>query len=129
MSFQRDLKRFADQRKMTVSQAYRGVSIKLFEGTIMGTPVLEGRARGGWIASVGAPASGEGSADKSGAATVAKMMGTVSDSQPNFLTNNLPYIGRLEYQGWSDQAPSGMVRINMARVQKNLADAVKEAER
>ena len=28
-----------------------------------------------------------------------------------FITNSLPYAYRLEYEGWSGQAPQGMVRI------------------
>lgn len=37
-----------------------------------------------------------------------------SDWNEFTLTNNLPYAERLEY-GWSNQAPQGMVRVNVAR--------------
>ena len=55
-----------------------------------------------------------------------------------FLTNNLPYIVKLEFggygtknpvdvnaQGFSKQAPAGMVRINLARFPAQLARAFK----
>ena len=52
-------------------------------------------------------------------ATVPELAGNVV-----YLTNNLPYAQRLEYEGWSKQAPAGMVRVNMARI----ADIMKESK-
>lgn len=39
-----------------------------------------------------------------------------------WLTNNLPYAERLEY-GWSQQAPSGMVRLNALLFRRYIAQA------
>ena len=55
--------------------------------------------------------------DKGGAGTIgdaASYIFAASDWNEFTLTNNLPYAERLEY-GWSNQAPQGMVRVNVAR--------------
>ena len=43
-----------------------------------------------------------------------------------YLTNNLPYIYRLEFLGWSQQSPDGMARKNVARIQSIVRKAVAE---
>ena len=82
----------------------------------MKTPVDTGRARGNWQTTIGKPATGNVDAeDKGGGATIAKVAGAVQgwDGMGDaFLSNNLPYINRLE-NGYSGQAPSGMVRVTM----------------
>jgi hypothetical protein len=40
-----------------------------------------------------------------------------------YITNSLPYANRIEYEGWSSQAPSGVVRLTVLE----FADAVKKA--
>jgi hypothetical protein len=45
-----------------------------------------------------------------------------------YLTNNLPYIERLEY-GWSKQAPGGMVRKNMQNFNRLFVKNLKAASK
>lgn len=71
-----------------------------------------GRFRGNWQYQFGRPASGELSIiDKSGGSTIGKIQSSYS---ANFglhtITNNLPYSERIE-NGWSRQAPRGIVRL------------------
>ncbi|WP_330210091.1 hypothetical protein [Pseudomonas sp. AM4(2022)] len=40
--------------------------------------------------------------------------------------NNLPYGPRLEYEGWSNQAPAGMVQITVTEFQMFINKAVSE---
>jgi hypothetical protein len=63
--------------------------------------------------------------DKSGQQAMAEVAANTPKGagQETYIANNLPYIEELEY-GSSKQAPAGMVRVNFARVQKNLADAI-----
>ena len=64
-------------------------------------------------------------ADAAGAATIegmAQRVDATSGDGTHFLVNNLPYANRLE-QGWSSQAPSGMVGLT----EIEFADYVKEA--
>ncbi|KGU87202.1 hypothetical protein [Pseudomonas mediterranea] len=43
-----------------------------------------------------------------------------------WLINNLPYGHRLEYEGWSTQAPAGMVRISVTEFQAFVNRAITE---
>jgi hypothetical protein len=93
------------------------------------TPVLTGRLRGNWQISSGAPKSGTVEVtDPTGTTTTAKVAevaGKLSNKDASvFLTNNLPYAYRIEYDGWSHtKAPEGMVRKNFIRVSQNLKKA------
>ena len=44
-----------------------------------------------------------------------------------YLTNSAPYARRIEYTGFSNQAPSGMLRINIAKAKQYLRQAISEA--
>ena len=46
-----------------------------------------------------------------------------------YLSNNLPYIRRLEYEGHSGQAPNGMVRVTMAKADKILKAQARKANK
>jgi hypothetical protein len=75
-----------------------------------------GRARGNWQCSLDAPITSEnGRIDPNGSAAKAEVKATVTAGRVNYLSNNVPYIRRLEYEGHSKQAPDGMVRISLAR--------------
>ncbi len=118
MSFASDVKRFATLTKAAGEKIVRETERDLYSAIVLQTPVKEGFARGNWFPSISAP-SGETTdvPDKSGAATVAKIvdeMNAASFPRKAYISNNLPYIERLE-NGWSAQAPAGMVRINIAR--------------
>ena len=43
-----------------------------------------------------------------------------------WMMNNLPYGPRLEYEGWSNQAPEGMVRVSVTEAQTFVNNAVSE---
>ena len=102
----------------------RKVALELFARVILRTPVDTGRARGNWFPSIGSPnqsvdthvdPTGSGSTGRAGATVQSAKLGDVI-----YLTNNLPYIRRLEY-GYSRQAPSGMVRLTVAEF-KQIVD-------
>jgi len=38
----------------------------------------------------------------------------------------LPYIERLEYEGWSAQAPSGMLRVSLAEFPRIVENEIKK---
>ena len=140
--FARNLERYAKRTGASLEQTARAVTIELFNGVVMATPVgnpdlwgspappgyVGGRARGNWQVSVGAPVSQETSRiDSQGSAVESEIASTVVSGEVNYLSNNLPYIGRLEYEGWSTQAPAGMVRKNMQRVRKIVAEEARKA--
>ncbi len=122
--------RFNKRTKDEMNRIYRGVGIKLFTAVIRDTPVDTGRLRSNWQCTLDAPASGElDSADKSGSQAIGAVTDKVqSASMENvmILTNNLPYAGRIEYDGWSSvKAPEGMVRRNVERFRRLIAAEVR----
>jgi hypothetical protein len=116
----------------------RAVGIKLFNGVIRDTPVgdpdlwhppvrppgyVGGRLRGNWRCSLGMadPTSDEvvDTARSSRAVDQTCANGNRHDSF--WLSNSLPYAHRIEYDGWSSQAPEGMVRRNTVRIKRIIS--------
>lgn len=105
----------------------KNIMLELFASVISDTPVLQGRLRGNWIITSTNPADGTAEvADPSGVATTQKVVQHVTrlDASKDFdvyLTNNLPYAYRIEYDGYSKiKAPEGMVRRNLIRISSLL---------
>jgi len=109
-----------------VTELHKAIILELFSSVILDTPVLEGRLRGNWIISSDNPASGTFDiTDKDGGTTTRKVEDHISKLPDSldfkvYLTNNLPYAYRIEYDGYSGKAPEGMVRKNFARIIQNL---------
>ena len=118
MSFTLDIKNFVEKAKKNPETVARQVSFKLFSAVIKASPVDTGRFRMNWqTAGAVTPSGVIDGTDKGGAAAIgdaASYIFAASDWNEFTLTNNLPYAERLEY-GWSNQAPQGMVRVNVAR--------------
>lgn len=120
-----------------VELATKAIAMELFKNVILKTPVETGRARGNWNCSIDAPdESISESVDKNGSKAINKVVSVVSESKLGdkiYLSNNLPYIAKLEYggyskkstsgktvDGYSKQAPQGMVRISLQEVKNDL---------
>lgn len=119
-SFALDLQKFAEKAEKNSQTVVRKISIDLFSKTVLRTPVDTGRARANWNCSIGAPSfTVSQKTDKSGTATQAGIRGTLGNWKDGdiYLMNSLPYIRRLEYDGWSGQAPQGMVRVTVTEFQ------------
>lgn len=126
MSFSDDVGKFARDAVDAHNKITRAATLDFFSGTVKDTPVDTGRARGNWQTAVGVPIDGEISRDDpSGAAAIAEIEAKTPEGagQETFMVNNLPYIDSLE-NGSSQQAPSGMVRRNLARVQRIVNIAI-----
>ena len=99
-----------------VEQFHRAIGIEALTRVVLKTPVDEGRARGNWQVSNGAPAAGEvEQVDPSGAAAIAAGTATINEAKAfseTHVTNNVPYIVKLN-DGHSQQAPQGMVGTTM----------------
>lgn len=128
MSFAQQLDAFVRVAPEDVERTVRAIKLELFRSVIMDTPVDTGRARGNWQATVGAPAGGtlDSATATDSLASVQANLGKLSDV--SWLTNNLPYIARLE-EGYSKQAPAGMVRRNMARIQRIINEKAAQNRR
>jgi hypothetical protein len=133
LSWESDWKKIEQKIDRTLNQGIRATLFEVSTAIIKDTPADTGRARGNWQASVGRGATGEGfrSISRSGEAiAIADVDQTVSVAVGDlyYLTNNLPYIERLEY-GWSKQAPGGMVRKNMQNFNRLLVKNLKAASK
>tara|TARA_Y100000310_G_scaffold344961_1_gene460804 strand:+ start:3428 stop:3922 length:495 start_codon:yes stop_codon:yes gene_type:complete len=135
--------------EFSVAELQRTISIMLLEGAVKRTPVDTGRAKGNWQLSIGTPETGEVSTKLSARATsnpkeAAKLNGLAPYSVV-WLSNNVTYIEVLEFggfvpknptepsdprpkragqvwvkDGYSVQAPGGMLRLAIADVKQEL---------
>ena len=133
MSFTLDIKNFVEKAKKNPETVARAVSFKLFSAIIKGTPVGEvngGRLRLNWQVAGATPATGMlDGLDKSGDKAVASAAEYIFNAAVWYdftMANNMPYAPVVEYGGYpgdgpntvggfSKQAPSGMVRVNITR--------------
>jgi hypothetical protein len=134
-TFTLSMKAFAEKAGEAADVLIRTVCLDLLKDIVLNTPVDSGRARANWQCSIGTPVSGQiaFSADsgkgiqaprESAASADAINRGQAAVSQATgnvfWISNNLPYIYRLEFEGWSKQAPNGMVRLAIDRAQRRM---------
>jgi hypothetical protein len=122
-SFTLDLNKFINKTSKTADAEVRKICLDLLTGIVLKTPVDTGRARANWFTSIGSPsAKVTVSTDPSGSSTISGGLSAISKATGNVLwiTNNLPYIYRLEFEGWSKQAPAGMVRVTINDIKRQL---------
>ena len=109
-----------------VNEEMTAIVLDLFGSVIEDTPVDEGRLAANWQPSSKTPATGElaSTNHQDTKRDVDDFVSAFDFSKKDFkvyLTNNLPYAHRIEYDGWSrNKAPEGMVRKNQIRVLRNL---------
>ena len=127
--FANQVRAFAKKANMSIDKTVRGTAIKLFSAVIKSSPVDSGRFRANWEASGKTPVTTYNTnTDKSGDSAISAMTQFIASNPGNefTLSNNLPYAWKLEYGGYpgdgpstvggySKQAPSGCVRVNVAR--------------
>lgn len=116
------LKRVGDKADLVV----RKVAIELQTSMIEKSPVDTGRFRSNWACGIGAvntSIANQAGADAKGQ-TATALQGW-KPGQTIYLSNSLPYARRLEF-GWSQQAPSGMVRLSVQEYGQYLKKVVSE---
>lgn len=118
--FALDVKRYAEAIGEDMDKVIRGTALTLFSDIIKTTPADTGRLKGNWFVTINNPSTKiTNLKDKTGSVTIAKAEAKLSKptEAANFwLTNNLPYAYRIEFEGWSKvKAPAGMVAVNVNR--------------
>ena len=131
-SFELQIREFENMTTERSELLFKKVCFDLSNSIIMDTAVLSGAARGNWQPDINSIQNDVLEIeDKSGNATVAKVASKTNNlrlGQYFTLTNNLPYILRLEY-GWSrTKSPNGMVGINIMRFQNFVNQANRDIE-
>ena len=118
MSFSADLSKYARKTINNAGNVSRAAKISLFSGVIQDTRVKSGRLRGNWQTSTGAPKMAEiERLDPSGELAISEAAENVTAFGVDYMTNNSPYAVVMEEK-------DGMVAKNMARIDRNLKEAV-----
>lgn len=130
----------------SIEDGIKSLTMQFFSKVILMTPVdadqgvTAGRARANWVASNDrAYAYERKKVDTEGISTVEKLVPYIAKYQLGkkiYLTNNVPYIGMLELglypnppktrtgktvNGYSTQAPTGMVRNSLSETFKDIS--------
>ena len=119
-SFADQMKAWERKAERKMDLAVRKIALEMFRRIILKSPVLSGRFRGNWQLAIGSVPNGTLELDdKTGTATIAKGAATVMGINAGdtiYFANNLPYARRLE-EGYSQQAPNGMVALTIQEFQ------------
>jgi len=104
-----------------IDEGVRKVALAIDQAVVIATPVDTGRARSNWLVTVGSQSETDippyvpGSQGSTAGPNVQKALdqakaavAAYKGAGAIFITNNLPYIQRLD-EGWSKQAPAGYV--------------------
>lgn len=113
---------FALQVKTDAEKRIKDIGMDLIQGVVTATPVDTGAARANWIASkTPIKTYDESATDKTGQGAINRAFVFFAQNAKLgsviYLQNNLPYIERLE-NGWSDQAPLGMVSTTLNAIKQ-----------
>ncbi|UIS24776.1 structural protein [Stenotrophomonas phage vB_SmaS-AXL_1] len=121
--FQQQLRGFGIKTLDKVDKVRRASVLELFKLVIFSTPVDTGRLRGNWQTTINSPAGAAiDRLDMGGGAAMAEAVANLGSlTDVIWFTNNLPYAERIEYDGWSKQAPEGMVRRHLASWKRIVA--------
>jgi hypothetical protein len=122
-----DVGRFQADVERRLTKVMRGVTFDLWNRVTRKNPVLTGRSRAAWNVAINradtsVPPEGEYKYPSPPA------IGGIRHTDTIVLSNNLPYIKRLE-EGHSGQAPSGFVRISVEETKLAFRGIVAEARR
>lgn len=140
-SFSLQVAEFIAKAKANQDLVVRAITMKIDNKLVQRSPVGDatywknkpppgytgGRFRANWQLSIGSPTAGvRDLIDKDGSATIAahgSVIATAKAGDIIYLVNNLPYAKRIE-EGWSRQAPLGLVALTVLEFQKVVDDAV-----
>lgn len=139
-TFTLQLQQFADRTKEKADDLVGLVVVKIAERLDMRSPVgdatywknkppkgyVGGRFRGNWQLGVASVPAGEtGRVDPSGSATLGSIIAEIPEDAAGrvfYLANNVPYAQRIE-DGWSRQAPTGLVALTAMEFQSIVSEA------
>jgi len=104
-----------------LSQTVRKAAFFVLRSLIVSSPVDTGRFKGNWQVGIGEKVTGVTERlDKGGAVTLQAGLSVIKSKaviHNLWISNNLPYAERIE-NGWSTQAPSGVVALAMRKAER-----------
>lgn len=127
--------RVAEKMGASLDDACKRITFELFRRVVLKSPVgnpslwaspapegyVGGRFRANWNVSSNNPdlTTSESTDQSRGNREAAKAL-NLPIGGIVYLSNGLPYGRRLEYEGWSSQAPAGMVRLSLTEVKMDI---------
>lgn len=121
-----DLNKYCKDKEVEIKEIRKAYAFALYSSIVKKTPHDTGRARANWNVSVGAPDTSVTEQGRERPKPKSSMPEPQGD-ESIFICNNLPYIEKLEYggysknsksgktvNGYSKQAPEGMVGVTLA---------------
>jgi hypothetical protein len=141
MSFALDLQKFAEKTGAKADAAVANIVVRVARELDKRSPVgdavywknpapkgyVGGHFRANWQLGAGSKLAGElAGVDPSGTATVATIIAKVpadASGKVYWLSNNVPYARRIE-DGWSRQAPEGLVSLTAVMFRQIVNEAV-----
>lgn len=145
MSFDDEWNKETESAIKAQQEIVKTIAIELFSGIVTSSPVgnpdlwksppepgyTGGSFRSNWFLTKNSPSSRYSeSRNTSGNAIITSISATIksNDSESWTLSNNAPYAKRLE-NGWSTQAPIGIVAPNVSRVESLIPRIEKTVNR
>ena len=118
MSFETDFDGLVKKKLDYLHKVRNIATLELGSKIIEDTPVLTGALKGSWRSALGTPSADTSERiDGSGEIPKAELK-TAIEAWPEegslFMSNHQKYSEGVEFDSWSTQRPSGMVRINIA---------------
>lgn len=127
-----DVEKWVAETNKKIELAVRQISLSVFTSVILRSPVDTGRFRGNWQVKIGSIPTGTLALDdKTGTVTISKAQAatlSLKVGQVIYLINNLDYAEALE-NGWSAQAPNGMVKLTVQEFQPIVDKVVRDIQR
>lgn len=131
MTLASDLRRFAQKSNQKMETVIKSSLIRVGSSIVAKTPVRDGRLKNNWMSAYGTiDTTVTQSVDPSGSQADSRLRVAVSGVKVGevfYFTNSLPYAYRIEYEGWSENAKFGMVRVSIAAWENIVADEVAKA--
>ena len=137
-----DISKLAEKRKVEIQKVRKNYAFALYSSIVRKTPVDTGRARANWNISVGKEDATTTEDTRRSPKPISQMPEPKGD-ESIFISNNLPYITTLEYggypnppkkdggktiNGYSRQAPNGMVGVTLANNEAIFEAAVRSVK-
>lgn len=137
--FRQDVKNIINKGNNRQNLFVRALCLKIDRQVVLKSPVDKGTFKANWNVSFGSPdtsvtdktdTSPIKTVNSSSASIIAanNKLKTYKTGTTVFITNSMPYAYRLEYEGWSKQAPQGMVRTTIAELNTILQEAGAEVK-
>jgi len=132
LEFARRMDKLGSRVESNAIALAKNVSLDITKLVVINTPIDKGTAKSNFIISIGdsfegkiaAHSPGKGGSTASANITItteeaALALSSYKGGKPIHLTNNLPYIVRLN-ENYSDQAQSGYIQLQVLKVRKGI---------